>query len=399
MESLLPGGHEEVSPHLLTGAIPASRPAEMGLEFLAAVPDIRRLAVSRAMRSGLSYADAEDIAQDTLFDLYRYISREGEEPRSLLAWSSVVAARRAIHRRSGLNREIPAGNSLPDGVLDDQAQIADVLAERDQIRRWVGKLPGPQQQVIALFMDGYQADEIGRMLQVPVSLVRVRQRTAIEKLRKDLVVQMSADDRAEQAQQAEERAAVVRAVAQARMLPPTKEPALQGVLAALPPRQKEVLQLSRRGYKPAQIARLLGLSPNTVRVNLCHARKNMREAMGEAVEEERSREGQGAAGENSGLEAESALRLDGYCAPRTPAELIDAIRRFRARAGNPSFRKMSERSGGRVRPSAMCEALKGNSLPRLTVIDAIVRGCEGAEEDRKRFALAWRDLALDEFRD
>jgi DNA-binding NarL/FixJ family response regulator len=49
-------------------------------------------------------------------------------------------------------------------------------------------------------------------------------------------------------------------------------------LADLPPRQQEVLRLTRRGYKPAQIARVRAISPNTVRVNLFHARKRLRQA-------------------------------------------------------------------------------------------------------------------------
>jgi RNA polymerase sigma factor (sigma-70 family) len=53
-------------------------------------------------------------------------------------------------------------------------------------------------------------------------------------------------------------------------------------LAALPPRQQEVLRLSRHGYKPAQIARALAISPNTVRVNLFHARKRIRQLAGAA---------------------------------------------------------------------------------------------------------------------
>lgn len=48
-------------------------------------------------------------------------------------------------------------------------------------------------------------------------------------------------------------------------------------LLGLPPRQREVLRLSLEGYKPTQIARALSLSPNTVRVNLHHARKRLRD--------------------------------------------------------------------------------------------------------------------------
>ena len=45
--------------------------------------------------------------------------------------------------------------------------------------------------------------------------------------------------------------------------------------------------------------------------------------------------------------------------------------------------------------STMCTVLSGNTLPdRLDIIDAIVEGCGGTEEDRRRFATAWRELTM-----
>lgn len=80
---------------------------------------------------------------------------------------------------------------------------------------------------------------------------------------------------------------------------------------------------------------------------------------------------------------------------RTPAELMEALRRFRQWAGNPPFRKMWNRSGRRAGVSTMCTVLSGNTLPdRLDIIDAIVEGCGGTEEDRRRFATAWRELTM-----
>ncbi len=43
----------------------------------------------------------------------------------------------------------------------------------------------------------------------------------------------------------------------------------------------------------------------------------------------------------------------------------------------------------------MCTLLGGSDLPdRLEVIDAIVEGCGGTDEDRQKFATAWRKLAM-----
>jgi hypothetical protein len=80
---------------------------------------------------------------------------------------------------------------------------------------------------------------------------------------------------------------------------------------------------------------------------------------------------------------------------RTAAELMEALRRFRQWSGNPPFRRMWRRADQRAAVSTMCTVLRGNTLPdRLDVIDAIVEGCGGTEEDRRRFATAWRELTL-----
>lgn len=80
---------------------------------------------------------------------------------------------------------------------------------------------------------------------------------------------------------------------------------------------------------------------------------------------------------------------------RTPAELMEALRRFRKWSGNPPFRRMWNRADRRAAVSTMCTVLGSNTLPdRLDVIDAIVEGCGGTEEDRSRFATAWRELTL-----
>jgi hypothetical protein len=80
---------------------------------------------------------------------------------------------------------------------------------------------------------------------------------------------------------------------------------------------------------------------------------------------------------------------------RTNAELIEALRQFRTWAGNPSFRDMARACNGRPAASTMCRLLRGKELPaRLEVIDAIVTACGGEEDDRKRFATAWRRLTM-----
>ena len=49
--------------------------------------------------------------------------------------------------------------------------------------------------------------------------------------------------------------------------------------------------------------------------------------------------------------------------------------------------------------STMCAVLRKDELPRrLEVVEAIITGCGGSDEDRQRFATAWRRLAQKQLR-
>ncbi|MCW2892333.1 MAG: hypothetical protein JWO75_1822 [Actinomycetia bacterium] len=80
---------------------------------------------------------------------------------------------------------------------------------------------------------------------------------------------------------------------------------------------------------------------------------------------------------------------------RSSAELLEALRQFRTWAGNPSYRDMERACNGRPVASTMCRVLGRGRLPaRFEVIDAIITACGGEEEDRERFASAWRRLIM-----
>jgi hypothetical protein len=56
---------------------------------------------------------------------------------------------------------------------------------------------------------------------------------------------------------------------------------------------------------------------------------------------------------------------------------------------------MERACNGRPVASTMCRVLGRGQLPaRFEVIDAIIIACGGEEEDRERFASAWRRLIM-----
>lgn len=76
----------------------------------------------------------------------------------------------------------------------------------------------------------------------------------------------------------------------------------------------------------------------------------------------------------------------------TAAEFMDALRMFRVWAGEPSYREMERRCGGRFAASTLCTALKASKLPGLPLVQAAVIACGGREEHQQSFSSAWRRL-------
>ncbi len=76
----------------------------------------------------------------------------------------------------------------------------------------------------------------------------------------------------------------------------------------------------------------------------------------------------------------------------TAAELLAAMRRYRAWAGSASFRQMAIRARHAIPHLAMCRALNGEELPPLETVIAIIAGCGGEQDDQEMFAAAWRRI-------
>lgn len=76
----------------------------------------------------------------------------------------------------------------------------------------------------------------------------------------------------------------------------------------------------------------------------------------------------------------------------TAAEFMDALRMFRVWAGEPSYREMERRCGGRFAASTICTALKVSKLPSLPLVQSAVIACGGREEHQQSFSSAWRRL-------
>ena len=76
----------------------------------------------------------------------------------------------------------------------------------------------------------------------------------------------------------------------------------------------------------------------------------------------------------------------------TPAEFVEALRKYKLWSGDPSWRKMARKANQLVVHSTMYTAMNSDTLPKFEVMKAIILGCGGGEEDLKEFATAWRRI-------
>ena len=83
-------------------------------------------------------------------------------------------------------------------------------------------------------------------------------------------------------------------------------------------------------------------------------------------------------------------------AVETPAGFMDALRMYRIWAGKPSYRVMQRQCNSRFAASTIYTALRGDELPSLDMVQAVIIACGGPEEHRYAFVRAWRSLKMSE---
>ncbi|MFI9504125.1 RNA polymerase sigma factor [Nocardia sp. NPDC052566] len=121
---------------------------------------------------GARFADAADIAQDTMTQLWQSWSKVD----SPMAWARVVAGREFVRRYAALE---------PDRI--DEAEHSALLGCSTDVEDWLQStayqealtaLPPRQRQILVWTMEGYKPAEIARELQLNAATVRSNLRKA-----------------------------------------------------------------------------------------------------------------------------------------------------------------------------------------------------------------------------
>ncbi len=138
------------------------------------------------MRQGADAAAAEDIAQETLFTVWRKAHLFVAQKGSAATWIYTIARNLRIDR---VRRETPY-QELPEEFLDipDDNNSPDDALNREQQRERIGKaleaLPPEQYEVVHLsYIEGLSHNEIAGVLGAPLGTVKSRMRLAYEKVR------------------------------------------------------------------------------------------------------------------------------------------------------------------------------------------------------------------------
>jgi RNA polymerase sigma factor (sigma-70 family) len=123
--------------------------------------------VALLMMNGASFADAREVAQDTMTKAYqRWSTIDRPKP-----WAAKVAFR-AWTRRVTSNREDPV-ESLPElGALQPSSGDEEVWINQHDLLRALSCLPPRQRQVMAWTIAGYSPAEIATELGISDEAVR-----------------------------------------------------------------------------------------------------------------------------------------------------------------------------------------------------------------------------------
>ncbi len=187
-----------------TGAAPTPPPAELA-DWLAAVAQRQdRVAfaglfqwfaprIKRYMeRLGADHAQAEDLAQETLVQVWRKAGQYDPARAGPSAWVFTVARNLRIdklRRQRFFEVELTEAAETEDERGGGHQRTLDGL-DGARVSALVAELPAEQIQVVQLaYFEGLSHAEVGKALEVPLGTVKSRLRLALTKLRGAMGVQ------------------------------------------------------------------------------------------------------------------------------------------------------------------------------------------------------------------
>jgi RNA polymerase sigma-70 factor (ECF subfamily) len=142
-------------------------------------------------------AQAEEVAQEVLVEVWRTAARFDAARGSATAWVFTIAHRRAVDRvraeQAAADRVMKVGVASVETPYDDVVDEVAGRLERQQVRRCLDDLTEPQRQAVTLaYYQGHSYAEVADLLATPLPTVKSRMRDGLIRLRDCLGVEVTA---------------------------------------------------------------------------------------------------------------------------------------------------------------------------------------------------------------
>ncbi len=142
-------------------------------------------------------AQAEEVAQEVLVEVWRTAGRFDASRGSATAWVFTIAHRRAVDRvraeQASTDRMMKVAASSVETPYDEVVDEVTSQLEQQQVRKCLKGLTELQRQAVTLaYYNGHTYREVADLLQTPLPTVKTRMRDGLIRLRDCLGVEVTA---------------------------------------------------------------------------------------------------------------------------------------------------------------------------------------------------------------
>ena len=142
-------------------------------------------------------AQAEEVAQEVLVEVWRNAARFDAARGSATSWVFTIAHRRAVDRvrseQASADRTMKVGAASVDTPFDQVVDEVSGRLERQQVRHCLDDLTDLQRQAVTLaYYQGNSYREVADLLETPLPTIKTRMRDGLIRLRDCLGVEVTA---------------------------------------------------------------------------------------------------------------------------------------------------------------------------------------------------------------